>query len=92
METKLSSKEFEHKVSNWNFNSHLAIDSVGRKGWLALCWTRDVNLHVMSYSNNYISVSIESMSMDLRGFLWRTNYGEKVAFLETARPYFIKFW
>lgn len=59
METKLSSRELEHKINNWKFYGMLTVDFIGRKEGLALCWTRDVNLHIKSYSFNHISALID---------------------------------
>lgn len=42
-----------------NFFGCLSVNSVGRKGGLCLLWTDEVNLEVLSYSQNHINTKIE---------------------------------
>lgn len=54
----MNSKEFRVIAEKWHFVDYFVVDAVERKGGIALCWYREVNLTVLSYSSNYIMASI----------------------------------
>ena len=50
------------------FANGLIVPSVGRSGGLALLWSREINLDIMSYSNHHIDATISELS---DAFKWR---------------------
>ena len=58
----------------------LIVPSRGRRGGLALLWSRDTNLEIKSFSNHHIDVVISESS---NGFVWRFTgfYGHPEAHL-----------
>ena len=56
-------ERIKRKVENFD---GLIVPSVGQSSGLAMLWKKDINLHIMSHSKNYIdAIIIESSSRGL---------------------------
>ena len=44
--------------SRCGFDSYVVVDSIGRRGGLALLWMNEANVEVMSFSNQHIDARI----------------------------------
>lgn len=52
------------------FANGLIVPSEGRSGGIALLWSREIDLEIMSYTKNHIDVVIKETNSD---FKWRFN-------------------
>lgn len=62
METENSQGEMDWIHSLWKFDNCLVVNSVGRKGGLALLWSSEVQLEVISFSKNHIDSIIKGFN------------------------------
>ena len=67
-ETKIKSRRMEIVKYRLGFSNGLIVPSRGRRGGLALLWSRDTNLEIKSFSDHHIDAVITESS---NGFLWR---------------------
>lgn len=63
METKLQSNKMAHVKHKMGFNNMLAIDSVGRKGGLALLWKDEMGVEIHNISRRHIHVEVKPTNM-----------------------------
>ncbi|XVF40842.1 hypothetical protein PTKIN_Ptkin01aG0148900 [Pterospermum kingtungense] len=49
------------------FANCLSVDNIGKCGGLALLWSKDIDLHICSYSSNYIDANVYDGE---GGFIW----------------------
>ena len=79
-ETKIKSRRMEMVKYRLGFSNGLIVPSRGRRGGLALLWSRDTNLEIKSFSDHHIDAVITESS---NGFLWRFTgfYGHPETYL-----------
>ena len=58
----------ERLRNKWQFENCLSIDSLGRRGGLALLWTANINVEINSYSSSHIDAKVMG---DLDDQVWR---------------------
>ena len=67
-ETKINSRHVEIVKYRLGFSNGLIVPNRGRRGGLALLWSRDTNLEIKSFSDHHIDAVITESS---NGFVWR---------------------
>ncbi|KAJ8763443.1 hypothetical protein K2173_002326 [Erythroxylum novogranatense] len=60
METKVHGRRMEVLRSQLSFAHCFSVDSIGIGGGLSIFWSTDIQLHVSSYSSNFIDCEIRS--------------------------------
>ena len=68
METKLKKNRMERIKNRIGFANGLIVSNVGRSGGIALLWTREINLEVISYTRFHVNAVISETSSDYK---WR---------------------
>ncbi|GAA0150560.1 hypothetical protein LIER_09480 [Lithospermum erythrorhizon] len=66
METKLHGNEWEHIKNKIKQPQALLVDAIGRRGGLALLWTRD--LEILSYSIHHIELPSRKWGLNPRDY------------------------
>lgn len=81
METKINAAKFARLNLGRTYVGKLIVDLIGAKGGLALLWSTDIDIMVISYSFHHISVSVrypfEHFTWSLVGFYGEPNWEDK---------------
>ena len=68
METKLKKNRMERIKNRIGFANGLIVSNVGRSGGIALLWTREINMEVISYTRFHVNAVISETISDYK---WR---------------------